>query len=134
MTKPETTLPLREIARRLDNAGITWAVFAGAAASVYGATHPLTDVDILVPTAEGDRVTALFPEAQLTRCEDGSIPELGAVGPQEAPACPATRGPEAAVIERADSVQRRVVVRHIGGLGGRRVPAGVPVPPAAGLR
>jgi len=45
--------PLEEIAQRLDHAGITWAVFAGAAAAAYGATRPLTDVDILVPAAEG---------------------------------------------------------------------------------
>jgi len=42
MTGPETILTLTEVARRLDSAGITWAVFAGAAAAVYGATHPLT--------------------------------------------------------------------------------------------
>jgi hypothetical protein len=43
---------LAEVARRLDGAGITWAVFAGAAATAYGATRPLTDVDILVPAAD----------------------------------------------------------------------------------
>ena len=56
-----TTLSLEQVARRLDSAGIAWAVFAGAAASVYGAVHPLTDVDILVPAAEGTRVASLFP-------------------------------------------------------------------------
>jgi hypothetical protein len=65
MTKPETILSLEEVARRLDRAGVVWAVFAGAAAAVYGATRPLTDVDILIPAAEGDRVAALFPEAQV---------------------------------------------------------------------
>ena len=55
---------------------MTWAVFAGAAASVYGATCPLADVDILVPAAEGDRVAALFPEARVTRREDGSVEGL----------------------------------------------------------
>jgi hypothetical protein len=48
-------------------------VFAGAAAAAYGATRPLTDVDILVPSAEGDRVAALFPEAQVDRREDGPV-------------------------------------------------------------
>jgi len=72
MNQPRTNLTLAEIARRLDYAGITWAVFAGAAAAAYGATRPLTDVDILVPAAEGDRLAALFPEAQVDRREDGS--------------------------------------------------------------
>ena len=48
-------------------------MFAGAAASVYGATRPLTDVDIIVPSAESERLTALFPEAQVERREDGSV-------------------------------------------------------------
>ena len=73
MNAPQTMLRLEEIARRLDRAGITWAVFAGAAASVYGSTRPLTDVDILVPSVEGDRVAALFPEAQVKRREDGAV-------------------------------------------------------------
>jgi hypothetical protein len=32
----------------------------------------VTDVDILVPAAEGERLAALFPEAQVDRREDGS--------------------------------------------------------------
>jgi hypothetical protein len=72
MDEPQTIVTLAEIARRLDHAGITWAVFAGAAAAAYGATRPLTDVDILVPAAEGERLAALFPEAQVDRREDGS--------------------------------------------------------------
>jgi hypothetical protein len=63
-------LTLEEIARRLDGAGIVWAVFAGAAATAYGATRPLTDVDILVSAAEGERVAALFPEAEIDRFQD----------------------------------------------------------------
>jgi hypothetical protein len=69
----ETSLSWAQVARRLDEAGIAWAVFAGAAATVYGATRPLTDVDILVPAAEGDRLVELFPEAQVKRCQDGSV-------------------------------------------------------------
>jgi hypothetical protein len=68
-----TTLALEQVARRLDGAGIAWAVFAGAAASVYGAARPLTDVDILVPAAEGTRVASLFPEGQAERREDGAV-------------------------------------------------------------
>ena len=73
MSEPQPILTLAEIARRLDHAGITWAVFAGAAAAAYGATRPLTDVDILVPAADGERLAALFPEARVDRREDGSV-------------------------------------------------------------
>ncbi len=66
-------LSLEKVAQRLDDAGIAWAVFAGAAASVYGATRPLTDVDILVPSTEGNRVAALFPEARVKRGDDGVV-------------------------------------------------------------
>ena len=61
------------MARRLDGAGVVWAVFAGAAAAAYGASRPLTDVDILVPMAEGARVAALFPGAAVVRQEDGRV-------------------------------------------------------------
>jgi hypothetical protein len=64
-------ITLAEIARRLDEANIGWVVIAGAAASVYGATRPLTDIDLLVPAAEGKRVAALFPEAMVKPRADG---------------------------------------------------------------
>ena len=73
MSTPQTALPLGKVARRLDQAGIPWAVFAGAAAAVYGSARPLTDVDILIPAAEGDRAAALFPEAKFERRDDGSV-------------------------------------------------------------
>jgi hypothetical protein len=69
----EKSMPLAEVARRLDRAGIAWAVFAGAAASSYGAERPLTDVDILVPLGEGTRVATLFPGAVVVRQEDGRV-------------------------------------------------------------
>ena len=68
--RPRTDRSLEEIARLLDENGIPWAVFAGAAAHAYGASRPLTDVDILVPRAEGDRVAALFPEARIVRHDE----------------------------------------------------------------
>jgi len=80
MSQPRTTLSLDNIARRLDGAGIAWAVFAGAAAAAYGAARPLTDVDILVPSVEGDRVADLFPEARVKRREDGSVEQIGLPG------------------------------------------------------
>jgi hypothetical protein len=66
-------LSLEEVARRLERAGVTWAVFAGAAAAVYGSDRPLTDVDILVSAGEGTRVACLFPEAVVKRQEDGRV-------------------------------------------------------------
>jgi len=76
MNAMHTPMTLAEVARRLDGAGITWAVFAGAAAAVYGSSRPTTDVDILVPAAEGERVADLFPEAQVDRGEDGTVRQL----------------------------------------------------------
>jgi hypothetical protein len=64
---------LGEIAARLDGAGMQWVVFAGAAASVYGADRVVTDVDILVPAAEGDRLRALFPDAELVSRRPGLL-------------------------------------------------------------
>jgi hypothetical protein len=61
---------LRELAARLDGAGMLWVIFAGTAASVYGADRPVTDLDILVPAEEGERLKALFPGARVTREQD----------------------------------------------------------------
>ncbi|MBC7249685.1 MAG: nucleotidyltransferase family protein [Anaerolineae bacterium] len=73
MVEAGVSISLEEVARRLDQAGVLWAVFAGAAAAVYGASRSLTDVDILIPAAEGERAAALFPEAQIHRGEDGCV-------------------------------------------------------------
>ncbi|MBN1888539.1 MAG: hypothetical protein JW850_11135 [Thermoflexales bacterium] len=73
MTESKIELSLDQVAQRLDSAGIPWAVFAGAAAAAYGSPRPLTDVDILVPAAEGAHVAALFPQAKLRRREDDFI-------------------------------------------------------------
>jgi hypothetical protein len=68
-----SVLSLQQVARRLEEAGIVWAVFAGAAASVYGSDRPLTDVDILVPLDAGERVAALYPGAVLEREPGGRL-------------------------------------------------------------
>jgi hypothetical protein len=73
MAQPGSALSLEKVARRLENARITWAVFAGAAATAYGVTRPVTDVDILVPVAEGARAATLFPEAEVKRRESGPV-------------------------------------------------------------
>ena len=69
-------MQLEEVARRLDAAGVRWAVFAGAAATAYGVRRPITDIDILVPAAEGERIAGLFPEAHVERDEGGQIWKL----------------------------------------------------------
>ncbi len=61
----EDQFSFQKVAERLDRAGVPWAVFAGAAASAYGAARPLTDVDILVPAARGEEVAALFSQGQV---------------------------------------------------------------------
>jgi hypothetical protein len=76
----EITASLGEIAAKLDGAGIQWALFAGAAASVYGAGRVITDLDILVPHGEAQRLMALLPEAELAYSEPGlthlALPEV----------------------------------------------------------
>ena len=69
----ESTLSLQQVGRRLERAGIPWALFAGAAAAAYGSTRPTTDVDILVPAEVGGRLARLFPKGRLERHEDGSV-------------------------------------------------------------
>jgi hypothetical protein len=73
MSDAVAPLSLEDLARRLDDAGITWAVFAGAAAAVYGSARPLTDIDILVRATDGENARSLFPTAQEKRREDGSL-------------------------------------------------------------
>jgi hypothetical protein len=74
--QPCDDLNLEEVARRLDRANVTWAVFAGAAAAIYGAQRPLTDVDILVSAAEVEQAASLFPEGQIKRRANGEIDQI----------------------------------------------------------
>ena len=71
---------LGEIAAKLEGAGIQWALFAGAAASAYGAERVITDLDILVPHGEAQRLLELLPEAELVSSQPGlthlALPEV----------------------------------------------------------
>lgn len=69
----QTGLSLAEVARRLEESGVTWAVFAGAAAVAYGVDRTITDVDILVPYSVGERLLELFPEGEIKRDEAGDL-------------------------------------------------------------
>jgi predicted nucleotidyltransferase len=72
----QTGLSLADVAARLDESGIRWAVFAGAAAVAYGVDRAITDVDILVPSSEGERLAELFPEGEIERDEHGEVDGL----------------------------------------------------------
>ena len=43
---------LSMVKTRLDEAGVQWAIFAGAAAHCYGSKIPMTDIDILVANVD----------------------------------------------------------------------------------
>jgi hypothetical protein len=64
MEKSSTAQTLRLVAGRLDASGLPWCVMAGAAATCYGVTRPITDLDILICADAGQRILALFPEGQ----------------------------------------------------------------------
>ena len=74
------SLPLAEIARRMDQARIPWAVFAGAAVSIYTDRETYTDIDILIRCEDGERVSVLFTDASKERRKDGSIGCIGFPG------------------------------------------------------
>lgn len=71
---------LEEVAKRLNEASVRWAVFAGAAATAYGVDRPIKDIDILVPAVEGERAAKAFPEAEIERREDGTVWVLSLAG------------------------------------------------------
>ena len=100
-------LALADVAARLDAFGIKWAVFAGAAARAYGATRPLTDLDILVPAAELAAVEAVFPEAQLRTFKDTASGLL-------LPGIDILAG--LSLLDLDDEMAARLVRREIGGL------------------
>ena len=60
----ESIASLGKLSERLDEAGIPWALFAGAAASVYGAERAVTDLDILVPHDQAEQLRELLPGAE----------------------------------------------------------------------
>ena len=109
---------LKDIASRLDGAGIPWALFAGAAASVYGAERIVTDLDILVPHDQAERMRELLPGLELAYSEPGrthlTLPEvdllagMGAVDPDAPMAARLARheidGVQVSVIPREDNI------------------------------
>jgi hypothetical protein len=64
---------LNFVAHTLNHADINWVVFAGSAAIIYGANRPITDIDILISSADGARAAALFPGCKVCHGKDGRI-------------------------------------------------------------
>jgi hypothetical protein len=54
------TFALRKVKDRLERAGVCWAVFAGAAAHCYGSKRKVTDIDILVKSADLEKAKAVL--------------------------------------------------------------------------
>ena len=67
------------MSQKLTTAQIPWAIFAGAAVSLYSDEADFSDIDILIRAEDGQVVAALFPEA------DKSIDAVGAVRCVELP-------------------------------------------------
>jgi predicted nucleotidyltransferase len=49
---------LRKVSSRLEETGVHWAIFAGAAAHCYGSKRKVTDIDILVRDADLEKAKA----------------------------------------------------------------------------
>lgn len=64
MADGELVETFRQAAGRLDASGIPWCVMAGAAATCYGVTRPITDIDLFLQSADTPRILALFPEGK----------------------------------------------------------------------
>jgi hypothetical protein len=71
-----TPTKLAEVTRLLDKSRVPWGLFGGAAAKVFGAERPLRDIDILIPSDSGQRVSQEFPDAHLEYEPDGRIASL----------------------------------------------------------
>ena len=63
---------LSVVKARLDDAGVHWAVFAGAAAHCYGSTIEVTDIDILVANDDLEKVKAALKALDLEGFDFGA--------------------------------------------------------------
>lgn len=55
---------LSAVKDRLDETGIRWAVFAGAAAYCYGSKRKVTDIDILVKGVDWEKTKSVLKEIE----------------------------------------------------------------------
>jgi hypothetical protein len=63
---------LSVVKARLDDSGVHWAVFAGAAAHCYGSTIEVTDIDILVANDDLEKVKAALKALDLEGFDFGA--------------------------------------------------------------
>jgi len=119
----EEEVPLAEVARRLDRAGVIWVVFAGAAATAYGSGRPLTDVDILVLLGEGTRVASLFPGAEVLRQEDGRVRSIKLPEVDIIAGLTMVEGDVAYTVDLDDQMAARRTVHEIAGVQMPVIPA-----------
>ena len=60
--KPHWRAVLRQVARRLDEAGVAYKVVGGASAALHGVPVPVKDLDIETDTEGSYRFQTLFPD------------------------------------------------------------------------
>jgi hypothetical protein len=63
---------LSVVKARLDEAGVRWAIFAGAAAHCYGSTIEVTDIDILVANDDLEKAKVALKEVNLKGFDFGA--------------------------------------------------------------
>jgi hypothetical protein len=63
---------LSVVKARLDEAGVHWAVFAGAAAHCYGSTIEVTDIDILVANNDLEKAKVALKDLDLEGFDFGA--------------------------------------------------------------
>ncbi len=67
---------LSAIKERLEEAGIPWAIFAGAAVHCYGSKRQITDIDIFVRCEDLDKAKASLEDADMAGFDVGCGAEI----------------------------------------------------------
>lgn len=71
-----TRLNILAAKHRLEKAGVPWVVFAGAAASCYGSTRKITDIDILVKLEDIEKARAALDHADTQAFDVVAFPDF----------------------------------------------------------
>lgn len=72
----KTRFKLSAVKDRFAEAGIPWAIFAGAAAHCYGSNREITDIDILVRCEDLDRAKVALEDIDTTGFDVGCGAEI----------------------------------------------------------
>jgi hypothetical protein len=75
-TNEVTHVKLLAIKRKLEQAGVDWLVFAGAAASCYGSNREITDIDLLVRCDDLAKARTALKEIDLQGFDVGCGAEI----------------------------------------------------------